>query len=130
MGEYHQHYTTSPSYTTAPAVPTRPYTPTDNGVYPPVLSNLSAGEMSSDGMTSGRRSRGSGTHSPPLTHTHPSALSAVPRSHRFNPLGAAVVTRSSPRERKRRNTNKSDDFASDDEDDADFHPATTSSTDV
>ncbi|KAN0093305.1 hypothetical protein V8E55_004091 [Tylopilus felleus] len=60
-------YTPSANYTTTS--PSRPYTPPDNGISPPAVYNLSAGELSSDGLTSGRRSRGSGTHSPSLVHS-------------------------------------------------------------
>jgi hypothetical protein len=112
-------YTYTPNAFPPSALPTRPFTPPDS-VHPGHLSSLSAGELSSDGMTSGRQSRGSGTHSPPLMH--PTALSSVPRSHRFNPL----TTRSSTRERKRRSS-KSDDFGSDDEDDADYSQAPANS---
>ncbi|KDQ63025.1 hypothetical protein JAAARDRAFT_119291 [Jaapia argillacea MUCL 33604] len=97
--------------------PARPFTPADGAAIYPAALNLSAGELSSDSMTTGRRnSRGSGTHSPASSV----GLAAVPRSHRFNPLGATPVTRASTR--KRRNT-KADDFGSDDEDDADFVPS-------
>ncbi|KAI0049297.1 hypothetical protein FA95DRAFT_909395 [Auriscalpium vulgare] len=101
----------SPAYTTGS--PTRPFTP-PQGVYP-ALMNLSAGEMSSDSMQSGRTSRGSGTHSP--------SLAAVPRSHRYNPISVPMPTRST-RERKRRAT-KSDDFSDDDDD---FHPTVPAGT--
>lgn len=101
-------YSYPPNAFSSNGIPTRPFTP--DSVHPNHLSGLSAGELSSDGMTSGRASRGSGTHSPPLMHP-----SAVPRSHRFNPL----TTRPTPRERKRRST-KSEDFGSDDEDDGDY----------
>ena len=96
----------SPSYTTSS--PSRPYTP-PHSVYSAALMSLSAGEMSSDG-TSGRTSRGSGSHS--LT------------SPRF--LVPCVTTPSvcppwlrSGRERKRR-PSKHDDFSDDDDD---FAPA-------
>ncbi|KZT27591.1 hypothetical protein NEOLEDRAFT_1176605 [Neolentinus lepideus HHB14362 ss-1] len=116
MGEYPY---SSGTYTTPS--PGRPFTPSDSAsIYPAALSNMSAGELSSDGMTTGRRnSRGSGTHSPASS----SSLAAVPRSHRFNPLGGAIPTRASPR--KRRNT-KVDEFGSDDEDDGDFIPSSNS----
>ncbi|KAH7907032.1 hypothetical protein BJ138DRAFT_1161133 [Hygrophoropsis aurantiaca] len=78
MGEYS--YSSSGSYTTAS--PGRPYTPPDNGISPPALYSLSGGELSSDGLTSGRRSRGSGTHSPASVHNVPYAASASRRKSR------------------------------------------------
>ncbi|KAI0068036.1 hypothetical protein BV25DRAFT_1793378 [Artomyces pyxidatus] len=99
----------SPSYS-----PARPYTP-PTSVYP-ALMNLSAGELSSDSMQSGRTSRGSGTHSP--------SLAAVPRSHRYNPIGVPVPARAT-RERKRRAT-KQEDFSDDDDDFQPSIPAGTS----
>src|SRR6266404_4269791 len=99
-------YTYGSSYTTSS--PGRPYTP-PHSVYPAALMSLSAGEMSSD-STSGRTSRGSGSHSP--------NLSSVPRSVRYNPISVPSVARSS-RERKRRSS-KQDDFSDDDDD---FAPA-------
>ncbi|KAH9081786.1 hypothetical protein EDB83DRAFT_2589908 [Lactarius deliciosus] len=74
----------SPSYTTSS--PGRPYTP-PHSVYPAALMSLSAGEMSSD-STSGRTSRGSGSHSP--------NLASVPRSVRYNPISVSSVARSGP----------------------------------
>ncbi|CCM03782.1 uncharacterized protein FIBRA_05929 [Fibroporia radiculosa] len=115
LGEYT--YTSSPSYTTGS--PARPFTPT--GIYPGALSNLSTGELSSDSVASGRSRRGSGTHSPGPS-VPPGSLAAVPRSHRFNPL-AAAVTRSSARQQKKR-SKASDEFASDD--DEDFNPGPVS----
>jgi hypothetical protein len=102
----------SSSYTTAS--PARPYTPTDNnvGISPPALSyNLSGGEMSSDGLQSGRISRGSGSHSPPFP-------ASVPRSHRFNPMATPATRSKAPRRRSSKNEDSDDD-----EDDADFAPA-------
>jgi len=96
----------SPSYTTSS--PGRPYTP-PHSVYPAALMSLSAGEMSSD-STSGRTSRGSGSHSP--------NLASVPRSVRYNPISVTSVARAG-RERKRR-PSKHDDFSDDDDD---FAPA-------
>jgi hypothetical protein len=107
-------YSYSSSYTTAS--PARPFTPADTGISPPTLYNLSAGEMSSDGMQSGRLSRGSGSHSPPFP-------ASVPRSHRYNPL-AAPATRAKV---ARRRSTKNDD-SDDDDDDADFQPAATNSS--
>lgn len=111
-------YGSSGNYTAAS--PARPFTPT--GVYPGALSNLSTGELSSDSVASGRSRRGSGTHSPGPS-IPPNSLAAVPRSHRFNPLAAAAVTRSSTRQQKKR-SKVSDEFASDD--DEDFNPISTS----
>jgi len=99
-------YTYGSSYTTGS--PGRAYTPPPHGVYPAALMSLSAGEMSSD-STSGRTSRGSGSHSP--------NLSSVPRSVRYNPIVSSVAR--SSRERKRRSS-KHDDFSDDDDD---FAPA-------
>ncbi|KAF7971261.1 hypothetical protein HWV62_21596 [Athelia sp. TMB] len=108
-------YSYSSSYTTAS--PARPFTPPDAGISPPTLYPLSAGEMSSDGMQSGRLSRGSGSHSP-------SFPASVPRSHRYNPI-AAPATRSKAAPRRRASKN---DDSDDDDEDADFQPAITSST--
>ncbi|KAI0309198.1 hypothetical protein OF83DRAFT_1179904 [Amylostereum chailletii] len=91
-----------PSYTTSPA---RPYTPPMNsGIHPNVLS---AGEMSSDSMQSGRTSRGSGTHSP--------SLAAIPRSHRYNPIAVSPPVTRGAMARKRRAA-KQEDFSDDDDD--------------
>lgn len=113
MNEYT--YSSTPNYTTSS--PTRPFTPTGS-IYPGALSNLSAGELSSDSVSTSRSRRGSGAGSPgPIA---PGSLAAVPRSHRFNPL-AATVTRSSTRQQKKRAKGGSDDFASDDDDE--FNPS-------
>ncbi|KAF8119816.1 hypothetical protein EV363DRAFT_1461052 [Boletus edulis] len=64
-------YTPSANYTTAS--PGRPYTPPDNGISPLAIYNLGGSELSSDGLTSGRRSHGSGTHSPSSVHSVPYA---------------------------------------------------------
>jgi hypothetical protein len=112
MSEYT--YSSSPSFTTTS--PTRPYTPPDGAsISPPTLTyNLSAGELSSDSTppSSGRNSRGSGTHSPP----HVPYSATVPRSHRFNPIGVAA---NRPKAQHRRRASRDDD-ASDDDDD--FQP--------
>jgi hypothetical protein len=111
--------------------PTRPYTPIDGaGISPPSLLGpsytLSAGEMSSDGLTSGRRSRGSGSHSPPATFpAGTNAASAVPRSlslssHRFNPIASPPTRTRAPR---RKPTRRDDDS---DEEDDDFQPTANS----
>ncbi|KAH7904834.1 hypothetical protein BJ138DRAFT_1165865 [Hygrophoropsis aurantiaca] len=78
MGEYS--YSSSGSYTTAS--PGRSYMPPDNSISPPALYSLSGGKLSSDGLTSGRRSRGSGTHSPASVHNVPYAASASRRKSR------------------------------------------------
>ncbi|KII94009.1 hypothetical protein PLICRDRAFT_36234 [Plicaturopsis crispa FD-325 SS-3] len=95
-------YYSSGSYGST-ASPARPITPPD-AVSPPTLTyNISGGELSSDGMPSGRSRRGSGTQSP----------SSLPRSARYNPMA------SQPRTRVTRRKSRNDD--SDDEDD-DFQP--------
>lgn len=105
-------YSYSSSYTTAS--PGRPYTPPENGVSPPAVYNLSAGELSSDGLASGRRSRGSGTHSPAPVNSV--LYASVPRSHRFNPI-AAPATRSVTKAARRKSRNEDSD-----EEDDDFQP--------
>ncbi|KAK7063822.1 hypothetical protein R3P38DRAFT_3301503 [Favolaschia claudopus] len=105
--------------------PTRPFTPIDGaGISPPSLVGpsytLSAGELSSDGLTSGRRSRGSGSHSPPASYPTPSSVPRALSSHRFNPI-ATPATRTRPQRRKP--SRRDDD--SDDEDD-DFQPTVNS----
>lgn len=108
--------------------PTRPYTPPDGAsISPPALGGytLSAGELSSDGMppTSGRASRGSGTHSPPASLPYGAT---VPRSHRYNPI-MAPTTRASVRgatHRRRGSLRSNDD--SDEDDDQDFQPSSVS----
>jgi hypothetical protein len=105
---------------TATTSATRPFTPPDGvGVSPAGLYNLSAGEISSDGTQSGRRSRGSGTHSPASSHgvSYPAS---VPRSHRFNPI-AVAPTRRAPKRKATRNDVDSD------EEDEDFLPMATTS---
>ncbi|KAF9245710.1 hypothetical protein BU15DRAFT_40591 [Melanogaster broomeanus] len=120
IGEYS--YATSANYTTSS--PGRPYTPPDNGISPPAVYNLSGGELSSDSLASGRRSRGSGTHSPSSVHSAYAA--SVPRSHRFNPI-AAPATRSAAKAPRRKARNDDSD-----DDDDDFQPAITTgnTTDV
>ncbi|KAF5385263.1 hypothetical protein D9615_001152 [Tricholomella constricta] len=112
VGEY--------TYSSSPA---RPYTPTDGAsLSPPSLSyTLSAGELSSDGMPSGRRSRGSGSHSPPAASIPYAAT--VPRSHRFNPVVAPNVRASVRAAHRRRSSRSNDD--SDDEDE-EFQPTSMS----
>ena len=102
----------SPSFSAAS--PARPYTPPDGvSISGPTLAYISGGELSSDGMPpSGRRSRGSGTNSPPASVPY---AATVPRSHRFNPL-ASPATRASVRgAHKRRGSRSNDDSDEDDE---------------
>ncbi|EIW87117.1 hypothetical protein CONPUDRAFT_134418 [Coniophora puteana RWD-64-598 SS2] len=108
-GEYSY---SSGSYTTAS--PGRPFTPPDNGIAPPSLYNLSGAELSSDALSSGRRSRGSGTQSPASVNSIPYDAT-VPRSHRFNPI-AVPATRPSVKATRRKSRNDSDD------EDEDFQP--------
>jgi hypothetical protein len=107
MAEYGT-YTSGGSYV-ATSSPSRPYTPS-SGIYPAALSNLSAGELSSDSMQSGRRSRsGSGRGQSPSP--------SVPRAHRFNPIAV-------PPSRIRERVTKKKSKSSDSDDDDDFQPAT------
>ncbi|KAH9486342.1 hypothetical protein JR316_0000406 [Psilocybe cubensis] len=111
-----------------PPSPQRPFTPAESsassssstGVAPQTLSYpLSAGELSSDGMASGRISRGSGSHSPPAV----SYAATVPRSHRFNPIAVPAnrpSTRAAAAHKRTRSTRDHDD--SDDDDDEEFKP--------
>ena len=98
------------------ASPARPYTPPDGASISPntLTYSLSAGEMSSDN-TSGRVSRGSGTHSPPATVSY---HATVPRPQRFNPMAAPASSR--PTLRHKRRASRSND-ESDDEDE-EFQP--------
>lgn len=102
----------SPAFSAAS--PARPYTPPDGvSISGPTLAYISGGELSSDGLPpSGRRSRGSGTNSPPASLPY---AATVPRSHRFNPL-ASPATRASVRgAHKRRGSRSNDDSDEDDE---------------
>ncbi|KAG6814000.1 hypothetical protein H0H92_004493 [Tricholoma furcatifolium] len=102
-------------YTYSPT-PARPYTPEDGqSVSPPSLTyQLSAGELSSDGLPSGRRSsRGSAPEVP--------YAATVPRSHRYTPI-VPPATRAAARATHKRRLSRSD---SDDEDE-DFLPLQTS----
>jgi hypothetical protein len=109
LGEY-----AYPSSYTTTASPARPFTPPDGvGISPAGLYNLSAGEMSSDGTQSGRRSRGSGTHSPASSQGY----AAVPRSHRFNPIAPPATRARAPRRKSTRQDPDSDD------EDEEFQPA-------
>lgn len=109
-------YTYGPSASSfGPSSPARPYTPTGS-IYPGALSTLSAGELSSDSVASSRSRRGSGAVSPP-----PGSLAAVPRSHRFNPLGVpAPGVRTSTRQAAKKRSKGSDDFDSDN--DEEYNP--------
>ncbi|PPQ77005.1 hypothetical protein CVT25_014822 [Psilocybe cyanescens] len=117
-------YTYQSSY--GPPSPQRPFTPAEgsssgsSSIAPQTLTYpLSAGELSSDGMASGRISRGSGSHSPPAV---PYA-STVPRSHRFNPIAVPAnrpSTRAAAAHKRTRSTRDNDD--SDDDDDEEFKP--------
>lgn len=109
-------YTYGPSASSfGPGSPARPYTPTGS-IYPGALSTLSAGELSSDSVASSRSRRGSGAVSPP-----PGSLAAVPRSHRFNPLGVpAPGVRTSTRQAAKKRSKGSDDFDSDN--DEEYNP--------
>ena len=96
-------YTSGGSYVAAPS---RPYTPS-SGVYPAALANLSPGELSSDSMQSGRRSRGTlRSPSPPVT-----------RNARYNPIAQ-------PPSRVTRDRSKKKAKSSDSDDDDDFQPIT------
>lgn len=96
-------YTSGGSYV---ATPSRPYTPS-SGVYPAALANLSPGELSSDSMQSGRRSRGTvRSPSPPVT-----------RNVRYNPIAQ-------PQSRVTRDRSKKKAKSSDSDDDDDFQPVT------
>jgi hypothetical protein len=95
-------------------IPQRTFTP-PMSISPP-LTNLSASDLSGDGMNgpATRRSRGSSTGSP--SPTTPSSL-----VHR-HPRGSqsAAMVRSAATTRKRRA--KADDESDDDDDDAEFRP--------
>ena len=94
---------TSPSGNYSTGSPARPFTPTS--IYPGALSNLSAGDLSSDSVGSSRSRRGSGSHSPGPA-VPPGSLAAIPRSHRYNPLGAAAITRASARQQQQKKRSK------------------------
>lgn len=107
-------YTYSPMAAPSPG---RPYTPNEGASISPhtLTYSLSAGEMSSDN-TSGRASRGSGTHSPPnATVPYPAT---VPRSQRFNPIAAPAASR--PILRHKRRASRSNDESEDE--DEEFQP--------
>ncbi|KAG6911353.1 hypothetical protein DXG01_001024 [Tephrocybe rancida] len=111
---------TSNEYTYSPS-PARPYTPEDgHSVSPPTLTyQLSAGELSSDGMPSGRRSRGSG--SPPASIPY---AATVPRSHRFNPIVPPSARPAVRAQHKRRMSSRSNEDS--DDEDEEFMPLPTS----
>jgi hypothetical protein len=119
-------YSTSPAPTYVSTPPggmlMRPYTPSD-GVYPPAVAAISAGELSSDsgrqpspGFVIRHQRRASVSQSP---LAQPQPLSAVPRTaHRFNPLATPSVPVAAARTRRTRRRT-SDDFT-DDEDEGDY----------
>jgi hypothetical protein len=114
-------YTYSSSSTFSPPSPPRSFSPAD-GIHasPPTLTyNISAGELSSDGMPTGRASRGSGTHSPPSV---PYAAT-VPRSHRFNPIAVPANRTSAKAAAHKRRPSRSNDDS--DDDDEEFNPGPT-----
>ena len=120
-GGLNEYTYSSPSGNYSTGSPARPFSPT--GIYPGALSNLSAGDLSSDSVGSSRSRRGSASHSPGPA-VPPGSLAAIPRSHRYNPLGAAATIRASARQQQQKKRSKaSDEFASDDDDD--FNPATS-----
>ena len=96
-----------------------------SGVAPQALFyGLSGGELS-DGLPSGRVSRGSGSRSPAAA-----PYAAVPRSQRFNPI-AVPASRPSTRAQvaashRRTKSARSNDIDSDDDDDEEFKPTTGS----
>ncbi|KAG6851359.1 hypothetical protein H0H93_005757 [Arthromyces matolae] len=110
-------------YTYSPS-PARPYTPDDGqSVSPPSLTyQLSAGELSSDGLpASGRRSRASTTGSSSANVPY---AATVPRSHRFNPIvppGARPAARAQHKRKMSRGNEDSD------EEDEEFMPLQASS---
>lgn len=93
-----------------------------NSVAPQALFyGLSGGELS-DGLPSGRISRGSGTRSPVAV-----PYASVPRSQRFNPI-AVPANRPSTRAQaaaahRRSKSSRSNDIESDDDDDEEFKPS-------
>ena len=103
-----------PEYTYSSNFNAPPSPPSDlANISPPMLSyNLSGGELS-DGLPSGRISRGSGSRSPP-------SYASVPRSQRFNPI-AVPANRPATRAAHKRKASRSND-ESDDEDDEEFKP--------
>lgn len=106
-------YTYSPSFNAAS--PARSFTPPDGAsISPPTLAYNLNNDLSSEGSPSGRHSRNSGTSSPA---TVPYAAT-VPRSHRFNPIGAPA---NRPSLRARRRNSKSNHEESEDEDE-EFQP--------
>ncbi|KDR85641.1 hypothetical protein GALMADRAFT_375882 [Galerina marginata CBS 339.88] len=106
-------YTYSSSFS-APSPP-RSYSPSEGGSVAP--QTLAYSELSSDGMPSGRISRGSGSHSPPAV---PYAAT-IPRSHRFNPIAVPANRSSRAATHKRTRSTRSNDD-SDDDDDEEFKP--------
>lgn len=113
---------TATEYTYSPS-PARPYTPDDGqSVSPPSLTyQLSAGELSSDGMPSGRRSRAGTTGGSPANVSY---AATVPRSHRFNPI-AQTSMRPAARAQHKRKLSREDS----DEEDEEFMPPQASGND-
>ena len=101
--------------------PAHPYTPSDGAaISPPLLTcPLSASELSSDVMASGRHSCGSRSHSPPTTIPYPTT---VPRPHHFNPI-ITPTTWASVRAHRWRSSRSNDNSDKEDE----FQPANLSS---
>jgi hypothetical protein len=93
--------------------PAQPYMPPDCAAISPssLTYPLSAGELSSNGMASGRHSHGSGSHSPLATIPYPITIS---RLHCFNPIvipttQASVKAHRQRSSRSNNNSNKEDD---------------------
>ncbi|KAG6879451.1 hypothetical protein C0992_002582 [Termitomyces sp. T32_za158] len=113
---------TATEYTYSPS-PARPYTPEDGqSVSPPSLTyQLSAGELSSDGMPSGRRSRAATISGSPANMSY---AASVPRSHRFNPIVQSSA-RPTVRAQHKRKLSRDDS----DEEDEEFMPPQASGND-
>ena len=118
-------YSSGASFTTgSPAA--RPFTPPD-AICPPALSHPTAGELSSDSMSSTRKARSNSlasSASPGSAHGGLPSSASTRGSHRYNPLGGAQRP---SRERKAAARRQSkDDFASDDEEE-DFNTSALAS---
>jgi hypothetical protein len=123
MGMLGSEYTLSPQptmhYMPSPPVQERPYTPQE-GIYPPAIGQVSAGEMSSDSnrvpsppqgsyaLRSHRRQSSSISSQSPLIMPGPLVAQNARATHRYNPI--AVPARATRRSRQRK-----DEFGSDDE---------------